>query len=617
MEISVQAELLQSFSDALEPPFSGSVYEWASINVSLPTSYAVQGSFDISISPYLIKPFHDLKDTYVSQVNLVGATQTGKTLVSEIFIPYVIANSPGPVLKLHQSDEMSQTFVETRLIPLLKNCKVVAPLLEQERYAAKKTGIILPHMSIKVSGQKENILHGLTVKYLLLDEVWLYEKDAVTKAKARTTAFGNQKKILITSQPGIEGDQLSQEDTGLSYEWGWRCKECNNLQPWYWSKEKENGSWAGIVWDKTYKEATRFEYDYEATGQSARLQCFHCSASYKDTDENRRHLNDSGDYILTKDNGNHAVHTYSWCAFVNPKISFKEKTIQYLQATSQHKKTGLTDGLKIFRQQVLGQAWKRTAGIDVSKVLVQTFNPDETWKEQVFKCLSVDYQRKHEMKFWSVIAFSPTEIRIVDHGYCAKWDDIDAIAKKHRISPPAVCVDSGYNASEVYLEAYNHGAMVVIGKKIDRWGWTCLKGDDADEGYPHKLPDGTKIMKYFSPMTKVAINNTQWVRLYHWGNFPIKTTLHHIREGKSDMTLVLPTADADFNEQINAESLVEVQDNKTGLRKLQWQKRHDNNHYLDCLCQAIVMCQMSGKFGPDPIRLATKPVSTKPIETKC
>ena len=175
-------------------------------------------------------------------------------------------------------------------------------------------------MSAKFAGAKENILHGQSIRYLLLDEVWLYEQGVVEKAKARTTAFGNNKKILLSSQPGIEGDQLDQENKGLVFNWGWRCPDCNNLQQWYWTKEKEDGSWAGIIWEKNVDEEGNV--NVELTGQSAKLQCYHCSSSFEDTECNRRMLNDGGEYILTEDHGSHAVKTYSWPAFVNQKISF-------------------------------------------------------------------------------------------------------------------------------------------------------------------------------------------------------------------------------------------------------------------------------------------------------
>lgn len=604
MNKELKSEFKSAFLDNFTCPYTGSIYQWAAENVKITTG-AVKGSFDISIFPYLRQPFDDLKDNSVHQINLSAAVQSGKTQFSEVYLPYIISVSPAETLRLHQSDDMARYFTETRLIPLLQNCKPTSQLIDNaDRFAVKLGGITLPHMSLKIAGAKENVLHGSTIRYLLLDECWLYEKpDMIQKAKARTTAFGNNKKIVLTSQPGIEGDTFDKESTGKVFEWGWKCKECGNLQPWYWSKEKEDGSWAGIIWDKVYKDADSSSYDLERTGDTARLQCYHCTASYTDNNVNRKYLNDNGAYIETADHGNPKVKTYSWCGFVNTKITFKEKCIEYLQATELHKKTGLTDKLKLFRQQVLGQTWKRTQAIDVSKILVQTFEPDKEWPEEIFRCLSVDYQRKLGVKYWCVVAFSANEMRIVDHGYCLKWDDIHALAEKYKIPPPAVVIDSGFNASEVYLECYNHSRAIKMGKKVEFWGWTALKGDDADDGYQHKMNDGQKLTKYHSPMVRASIDNIKFARLFHWSNFCIKTIFYHIREGKCDMKMVLPKPDPEFDLQLNAESLCEVVNKQTGLRKLRWEARHDNNHYLDVCCQAIVAAMLAGKFYPDTVSL--------------
>ena len=603
MNKQLQTALLSAFLEGFEPIFSGSIDQWCKEYINLPPAYAIQGSFDVSLSNYLRKPFLDLKNSDINQINLIGAVQTGKTLVGELFIPYIIIETPGPVLKFSQTDEIADLFTETRLIPLLENCKPVKSILtnSKNRFAATKKSIILPHMAIKMGAAKPNLLHGQSIRYLIMDEVWLYEMGVVQKAKARCSAFGNNKKILISSQPGQVDDDLFQENKGKEFTWGWNCRECKNLQPWYWSKEKDDGTWAGIVWDKYYSNETSSSYDFQKTGDSSRLLCYYCSASY--TEKDRQYLNQTGEYIQTADHGDHKVHTYMWNIFANQKITFKECVIEYLQAKLQNKRYGTTDALKTFTQQKLGQFWKPSIAMDQGKILVNTFKQDEVWPEQIFKCLSVDYQQKHQMKFWAVVAFSRIEIRVIDHGYVAKWEDINAIAEKHKLPPPAIGVDSGYHATEVYLEAFNRGKIIKLGKHIERVGWTAMKGADKDDGWPHVGPNGTKVMKYYSPMVRASVSNNQYARFFHWSNFAIKTILYNIREGKSDMKLVLPTPDPDFIQQLNAETLQEVLDPKTGLRKMRWVKISDNNHYLDILCQAIVLAQMADRFGTEPTKI--------------
>ena len=107
----------------------------------------------------------------------------------------------------------------------------------------------------------------------MMDEVWQYNEGVVEKAKARTTAFGNTKKIIISSQPGIEGDQLDKEHTGKLFEWQWKCPHCNAYQSYNWNIQKSDDSWAGMIWEKQYIDATSGSYDIERTAATAKLQC--------------------------------------------------------------------------------------------------------------------------------------------------------------------------------------------------------------------------------------------------------------------------------------------------------------------------------------------------------
>ena len=198
-----------TFLKSFETPWSGTLCDWAKQNISLHNNYAIIGNFDVSISRYLIEPLECLRNNNITQVNIVAATQTGKTLISEIYIPWIISQCPGPTLKLSQSDDMAKTAIESRLYPLLTNCKDIRKLLNED--SMTKGAIKLSNMYVKIAGAKENVLHGQSIQYLMMDEVWQYSEGVVEKAKARTTAFGNTKKIIISSQPGIEGDQLDKE----------------------------------------------------------------------------------------------------------------------------------------------------------------------------------------------------------------------------------------------------------------------------------------------------------------------------------------------------------------------------------------------------------------------
>lgn len=609
MEKVIKQKLINAFANSFEAPYTGSLSEWAYQYVKLPNNYAVTGRFDVSISRYLVQPMEDLLDKNVVQVNVFGAAQTAKSTLGEVFIPYIIINDPGPILKLHQTDDMSNYFSEARLNPLLQNCVPVKNIFDLEKIKPTKDGFELPTMMCKLgSGINKNLWYGSTIRYLQIDEghqIIQRTPECIKRCKIRTTAYGNNKKILLTSTPSIEGDSMWDEMTGKIMQWSWHCKACNNHQLWHWSKELPeasaggrmsdgDGRFAGILWDNIYKNEESSSLNYELTGENAKLYCEHCSASYSDNEINRQYFNNSGKYLMTQDNGDNGCHTYQWPVFVNSKISFKSKVIEYLQAIAKKKQTGLTDDLRDFEQQTMGHFWRRGQTIDAAKIMAVSFNPLDDWKECLFRCIAVDYQRKNETKFYVVCGFSQTEIRVLEHSYCHKWDDIEALQKKWKIPSAAVFIDSGFNAGEVYNECWRHSQPVTFGKRIELYGWWPLKGDGNHESYSHTIGND-KVKKYYSPETKIALNNNQFVRLINWANLPIKSMLFHIRERKSDIKLVLPTSDPVFDEHMNAESLEWISD-KSGLKTPRWIKKSDNNHWLDCMCMAIVGANMRNVY---------------------
>jgi phage terminase large subunit GpA-like protein len=404
MDKTGKRDLVSVWADCFKPPYSGSLIEWGQENVILPDSYAIPGPLDLSISPYLVKPAADLLDPKIRMVNLIGATQTGKTLLgNEVYIPWIILENPGPVMKLHQNDDVAATFMETRLNPLLHNCKAIKPFLSFKRYTLKKRGMLFPHMSVKVSGAHENIAHGLSIRFLLMDECHVWDVGLIEKFIARTTAFANRRKIVITSQPNLHGSELEKYyNLGSIYEWQWKCPHCKEVQPWHWSIQRNDLTYGGINWESILMpdgETTNIA----ASAATAWLECFSCKHKIEDNVTNRRSLNDTGEYICIKSDGDPEVISYTWPGFVNINLSFASFVIQYLNAKRIMRNTGLNEDMVTFVNQVRGKFFKAEVVTDQSRILRGDYiiNPDEK-NDKVVRFLGVDCQRKGLVKYYVV-----------------------------------------------------------------------------------------------------------------------------------------------------------------------------------------------------------------------
>ena len=589
-----------AYAEALSPPYSGSVDSWCRL-IDLPTAYAIPGKFSVDCSPYLRQPFGDLKDPTVRMLNLIAATQTGKSLIAELYCPYIVVNDPGPVLRLHANDEMAQNFTETRLIPLLKGCPPVKTLLGLSRFTATKKGINLPHMSIKVGSAKESLLHGMSIRYLLMDEAHLYEVGTIEKALARTTAFAGRRKIVVSSQPNVEGSELSKYfNAGKIYIWQWRCFKCGEFQNWEWNKlweDKTSGSGYGITWDK--KVDKDGNYLLEKTGDSARLVCKSCRHEHQDIESTRRRLVDEGRYFCTKEDGDPGVKSYSWPGFVNTSISWKEKVIQYLQAKAKDKYFGLNDDLVTFYNQVLGVEWKHNIRIDASRIITRQYDVDANWPDEVARFMTVDPQRSDGVKRYVVRAWGKTECRLLKHGYVTNWDEIEAVRQKYKVPISNVGVDSGWDTDNVYMESVKRGAIANIGATKIWVGWFCLKGDGMKHDYLHK--DGKK--RYYSQELRQMTNfppGSKYkglvARMHLWANLPIKKILEGLRDNKLPYKWVSNTTDADYLDQMYSE----VYDGKV-KRYVPKNPSNPKNHFWDIESMQCVMSIMSECYGPPDI----------------
>lgn len=613
MEQSVKGEMLHSFFETFEPPWSGSIDAWANKYVSLPNNYAIPGQFH---SPaYLVQPFADFLNRNVEQINLVSARQTFKSGFTDVLLPYIIVNDPGPILRVHQSIERAGDFAQSRIIPLLQNCSATKPFLESFRKSVKKEGIFLPHMAIKIAGPSENYQHGYSVRFLFVDELHLdsYERGSFNRFLLTTTAFVGRRKTVVTSTPGKTGDQLSEQIArGHVFKWAWQCPKCKRHQPWFWNKQRQDkegnpidGPGDGITWDKVKnKDGT---YNYEATGATARLECCHCrhvikeqilpNGDYAPEYAAARSALVNGKYVCVKDDGDPAVKTYMWPAFVNPQITFKSAVIRYLQAKVKYRFTNNDDDLITFQQQVLGEEFDRKRAKVMSKILVEQYDANKEWPEEAYRLMAVDYQRINSKKYFVIRAFDAKgNSRQIAYGHVNAWDEIERIQKENNVLPQCTLIDCGYQQTEneVYIESVKRGGEVEFQQGSTRWkehvGWLCLKGDGKANW---KHTDG--VTRYFTEEISVDTSpGLPLARLYMWSNYSIKNILAKLRDGQGAVKWATNKVDNDYISQMHSEMMKDVEDPKTGLVVQRWKKIHDDNHYWDCEAMILVGALMLG-----------------------
>ena len=601
MEKQLQNKLIDSFSKGLKPIYTEPLYDWLHQHISLPNVYHPEGAFNVNFYPYLKRPMEDLLDNNIKQVNLASSVQAGKSLLQEVFIPYIVLEDPGPLIKIHDTQDNAKKNAEERIIPLLKNNKETKRLLEAERFG-RKTGVHLPHMTFRQVGPAESNLVAYSARYVLGDEIWRWQadhhKDVIEKLKNRTIAFNAIKKIVFSGQPDYEGSDWHKECLkGLWWKYGYRCPSCHTLQLYEWNSESEE---YGVIMDKTE------DRDYDKKAASARIVCQHCHHEIKDTPLNRKALLTDGDYILFHSGNDHSIHTYSWNQFVNISIPFKQIALQYLDAVIQKRTTGLRTKHELFRQQTLGEFWKVGQQIETRKLMAEAYKPSDEWPDETIRFLTIDPQKDYLN--WLVRSWSNKvpESRLIDWGTCAGFNEIEEIIKKYNIHPLCVGVDSGNDTREIYKETVQHGKVIVLAnKKRFLAQWTCLRGDGGvlaqRKFYKHYIQENGKKIEIDKLYSEVSLVDCQWsidskfrmcrANLYNWSNISVKSILQKLRDHQLPFRWNLnDRANADYTNQMFSEELSE----KTG----RYEKVHDKNHVWDLEAMQLVMALMAGTYCP-------------------
>ena len=608
MNSELKKEFLSVYKAALQPPYSGGFKSWVERYIVLPPAYAIPGALDLSISPHLHKPMEAIDDPKMMQVNLCMATQIGKSLVEELYIPYTIINAPGPIFRILNNKEVSDVFAETRLIPLLKNCEPIKPLLKYDRFSTKKSGVVLPHVAVTLGSSNTSLQHGMSVRYFLGDELWQWEPGQLNKFIARTTAFAGRRKIICTSQPSRAGHEWETTcHQGKVYQWQWLCPECKTRQPYHWSEERSDGSYAGFNWETILSPDG--STNIELSSRTTELECIECRRHIKDTPSERNYLNQTGDYVCTKQDGNPSVATYMAPCFVNPNISFASKAAEYMIAKQSKQMTGLDELMEIFVTQSLGKFYKRKQQQDVSKILVELYDKEKLNSEWI-NTMGVDVQRSGKIKYYTIRAWhkSGNESRRIAFGIARTWDEIEEQRIKHHVLLPMVHVDSGdgITMSEVYQECIKHGKPIrtQLGG-IEYVAWTPTKGDGNKTSYKHQ--DG--ITKLYAP---VSPQDAQFplghklkgipANLVLFSNFSVKTILMQLRDNKIEgVKWLVDHADEEYDKQLYSEGLVDVVDKRTGLITQRWLQQAQDNHYLDTEVLCLVGAMRASLFSATKI----------------
>jgi len=562
--------LFSAFRNACRPPVKMPPSEWATGRVAL--YEGLSPTYQADSAPWLREPLDAFADVDAKEVCLLAPVGTGKTTMIEAAIAFVISEDPGGTMIVGQTDSDIKDWSETRMQHTLRNTKETMGLLPtgKNRHKLRKDAIIFPHMSMFLTGANISGLQAKSMRRVLCDEVWTWDKGMIREAQGRLHDRWNRQFILV-SQGGVIGDDWHGKWTQTNqHERFFRCPKCEHEQTF---------AWQNVRFDEIDDAIT--------ASKTARMVCENEECDFIITEDPvlRRSLS-TGAYYKQTTTGMDGSHGYRFCMLENWTIPLSRLVYERIIAMREVKRGNL-ELLKSFIQKRLADFWNDQKEDERPELTgggysVNDYASGEPWEDEHVRFMTIDRQQDH---FWGCVRSwtGNGDSRMLWYGKIDTWDRVKQIQETYKVESRKTVIDCGYQKDEVY-------------KRCAQYGWLALRGDQRDN-YPHRTQSGKMIQKSYSRFQTVQASNGAKTMVCFWSNLAIKDTLHQLRTGQGVRWEIPDDAGSEYLRQIDAE--VRRGEGKTAM----WKKRHNDNHAVDCEAMQIVLASILGLIGstdPEP-----------------
>jgi hypothetical protein len=494
-------EILQRLSRAIRPIDGRPIYEWAKTAVTLSPPFTILGPFDVSPSRHFIEPFHSLADRRTFGTFILKPPRGGGSLISDIFHQHTQEHDPGQYMKLLQTDDVVDEYVSSRTIPLLRTTKFTRPVLPRKYSFGAGEIKLLTGYSLYMSGPSLANLQTKPVRYLDLDELWLYKKGILNEALARLGDYRRMflAKLLAISQAGPPPGQLLEDydwfhlyQEGENNEWEGQCLDCSKYYEPKFTGEREDGSFWGVTWKKA--KLPNGDWDVRKCLDGVHYVCPHCNGVFLDGPRLKGNWNRTGRYIR---HGDLFIEkrSFHWEAVIMDNIRDLAET--WLHACNAANRGNYLPKLQFYQKfrAIFMDEQRLLMGRRFGRLVVSTGATDE-WKDEFVRFMSVDVQEDH---FWVlIVAWSKDgRARRLFYGKILGEGDVNDLALKYKLTTyltgtkmhSNVFMDSAFFKRRVYSICC-------------KFGFIAVAGANPDSGvFVHDLGKGRRVQRSYSSPT--------------------------------------------------------------------------------------------------------------------
>ena len=573
----------------LPRPDRAPIYDWARRNVQLPESYATPGPFNVRLSPWLVPIFDALQDPLVRRVHFRKAVQIGGTLVADVWLPWIIANDPGPISWTMQTDEMVEKHAKTRLWPLLERCRPVAAMLPKPGPHRTTTEIYFGGFFLTLNAANLSTQQSQSIRYKINDELWLPRwQEIYGHAVARVSKFEEvgRSKIYNSSQaPVMDAETGNVEDSsfrsGDQGEWHAECPACRKLHPIAFEQITETKDRGGVVWDKAARRDDD-TWDVARVVETVRFRCINCGHESPDNDATRAGWAKTGRYVAQNPKASREVKSFRIEALVTRPMRLLAE--EWAHAENAWVRTGDESAKIEFRTKREARPWiveRKSVNLLVkdSGYKLADYADGQPIPDEAIRFLAIDRQQDH---WWCEVgAFSTAQgprYRQLWFGRIDTRDQLRQLQQRYKVADACVAQDRGYRPADV-------------DRDCAEFGWRSMRGYGRRTWTMRDEASGQMINFPFSD-PQVSDYRGGDVYFYNWSGDYFKDLLAAALEGKGDLRWEMPSdVNPLYIEHLKGESKVEV---RTGV--WEWREVRSNapNHGLDTSAMLLCMATIAG-----------------------
>jgi phage terminase large subunit GpA-like protein len=571
---------LAGVNSALRPPTRLSLSEWADRFFYLSSESAAEPGRWRTL-PYQRGIMDAITDPAVERVTWMKSARVGATKLMNAAIGYHIHQDPCSMLAVQPTVEDAEGYSKEEIAPMLRDCTVLAGLIE-DAGASKKSSNTILHKKFPggllsmVGANSARGFRRVSRRIVFFDEVDGYpasagnEGDPISLGIRRTDYFWNRK-IVAASTPLVAGASRIEQMflAGDQRRYHVPCPQCGHMDILVFNEPSDGGRGHWMQWPEGEPENAHFV----------------CSANgCVIEDKDKRAMLEAGEWRAEAPFEGHASF-HIWAAYsLSPNATWGQLAAEFLEA-----KRGGPEKLKTFINTALGETWQERGespeweriyqrrepypiGTVPAGVLFLTAGVDVQKDRFVYEVTGWDGSKEN----WSVDA----GVLMGDTSLEATWAQLDELLARQFVGAEGqvftialMGVDSGYNAQQVYAWCRRYPMTRVIACKGMGAKARVLVGvptpvDITVRG--KRMQRGYKVWPIGEGLAKSE--------LYGWLRHPVPIEGEDTPPGYCHF----PEYDPEYFKQLTAEHLVTVA-KRGGYTALEWAiLPNRENHWLDC-----------------------------------